>query len=256
MERHFAKTKLGQMHYLDAGKASTDPLVLLHQTPRSMDEFTEVIPLLAARHRVLAIDTPGYGCSDRPSEQPTIEEYVAAVIELLDQIGVKRACMIGHHTGAILAFEAAAAYPDRVSKTVVSGLLAMDEEARNELRPFFKQWHVQEDGSHMNEKWGKFAKWIVDPQLRHRAILDLLRAGETSEFGHFAVVDYRMEGKGGLVKAPTLAIWGKDDPFGPTEKNRNFVKTLPDCREVVLEGGIFLPNEHPEAFAGAILDFV
>jgi len=256
MERHFAKTKLGQVHYLDAGKASTDPLVLLHQTPRSIDEFAEVVPLLAARHRVLAIDTPGYGCSDRPSEPPSIEDYTAAVIELLDEIGVRRACMVGHHTGANLAFEAAAAYPDRVSKLVVSGLLLMDEEGRNELRPMFVQWRVQLDGSHMNEKWGRFAKWIPDAQLRHRAILDLLHAGETSEFGHFAVADYRMEDKVGLVKAPTLAIFGKDDPFGLTDKNRSFAKTLPESREVVLEGGIFLPNEHPEAFAGAILDFV
>ena len=72
--RHFFNTQFGDVHYIDVGSSETPPLVLLHQTPRSIDEFADAIPLLAVEHRVIAMDNPGYGCSDIPPRQPTVEE--------------------------------------------------------------------------------------------------------------------------------------------------------------------------------------
>ena len=52
--RHFFNTQFGDVHYMDVGSSQSPPIILLHQTPRSIDEFAEVIPLLAAGHRVVA----------------------------------------------------------------------------------------------------------------------------------------------------------------------------------------------------------
>jgi len=82
---HFFNTRLGDVHYIDAGCRDAAPVVLLHQTPRSVDEFTEVIPILAERMRVIAVDNPGYGASEVPPKQPTVAEYADSVVELLDQ---------------------------------------------------------------------------------------------------------------------------------------------------------------------------
>ena len=46
---------------------------------RTPDEFAEVLPLIAARRRVIALDTPGYGCSDPVSGQPTVADYAGVV---------------------------------------------------------------------------------------------------------------------------------------------------------------------------------
>ena len=58
------------------GSGGGTPLILLHQTPRSVDEFAEVLPLLAKHHQTIAIDNPGYGCSDPVEGQPTVAEYI------------------------------------------------------------------------------------------------------------------------------------------------------------------------------------
>ena len=58
----YAQAPQGQLHYRDAG--SGDPILLLHQTPRSLDEFAELQPLLARNHRVIAMDMVGFGGSD------------------------------------------------------------------------------------------------------------------------------------------------------------------------------------------------
>jgi pimeloyl-ACP methyl ester carboxylesterase len=255
-QRHFFNTPFGDVHYIDAGQAERTPVVLLHQTPRSVDEFAEVIPILAERHRVLAVDNPGYGCSDIPQRQPTVEEYADTIVALLDHVATPRAHLVGHHTGAILAVDIAARYPDRVDRLVLSGPHYMDQEMREMLHRISVQWRVQPDGSHMVEKWEKFSGWVSDPAIVHRVVTDLLRAGETSEYGHFACADYRMEDTLPLVKAPALLIVGRNDPFANHPKNAVFAETFPETESVTLEGGIFLPTESPKQFAEAVLEYL
>lgn len=238
------------------GEGSGPPVVLLHQTPRSVDEFAEVMPLVARSRRVIAVDTPGYGCSDRPQQQPTIAEYATSLLEVMDGLGLDRAHLVGHHTGAVIAVEVAAAAPDRAGTLVLSGPVYVDEAMRQALGAVFGQWHVRADGSHLAEKWQKFAAWTDDPALVQRVMVDLVRAGETSEFGHFAVADYRMEERLPLVAGPVSLIFGSRDPFSSQESGRSFTEVLGPCQTVVLEGGVFLPNEDPGGYARAVLDSV
>lgn len=86
-------------------------VVLLHQTPRSADEYRDVIPRLAAAGRTaLAIDTPGFGGS-APVPEPSIEAWAAVVHEILDALAVERAAVVGHHTGGSIAVQVAASRP-------------------------------------------------------------------------------------------------------------------------------------------------
>jgi len=254
--RHFFNTQFGDVHYMDVGSSQAPPIILLHQTPRSIDEFAEVIPLLAVEHRVIAMDNPGYGCSDIPPRQPTVEEYADTVVELMDHLEISRAVLVGHHTGGILAVDIAARYPDRVDSLALSGPHHMDAEMREMLRQISTQWRVQPDGSHMQEKWDKFIGWVDDPAVVHRVVTDLLRAGETSEYGHFACADYLMENTLPKVNVPTLLIVGNNDIFANTPKNAVFEETIPDTTKVMIEGGVFLPTESPEVFATVVLEFL
>ncbi|MEJ2603783.1 MAG: alpha/beta fold hydrolase [Gammaproteobacteria bacterium] len=229
MARHFFDSPLGQVHFVDTGDPADRPLVLMHQVPRSVDEFTEARSFLERELRVIAFDLPGYGCSDRPPTQPDIAQYAEVAIALLDHLGLERAALGGHHTGAIVAIEAAAAHPQRVSHLVLSGPVYMDAAARRELAAIFEQWHVQADGSHLSDKWQRMAAWIRDPALVQRCVVDLFRAGETSEWGHFAVAEYHMEDRLPRVRAPALVISGVDDPFSNPDKNQIFKGVLADC---------------------------
>jgi pimeloyl-ACP methyl ester carboxylesterase len=254
--RNFFATPLGEVHYIDTGSGDGPPVVLLHQTPRSVDEFREVIPLLATRHRVIAMDNLGYGCSDVPPRQPTVEEYADTVVALLDHLEIPVAHLVGHHTGAILAVDIAARYPDRVALLGLSGPHFMDAEMRKLLHEISVQWRVQPDGSHMMEKWEKFSGWTPDPAVVHRVVTDLLRAGETSEYGHFACAEYLMENTLPMVKAPALLIVGRNDIFANSPKNAVFAETMPDTEKVEIEGGVFLPTESPEQFAEVVLEYL
>src|SRR5256885_15766632 len=100
--RAFVRTRAGVIHYAACGQGA--PVLLLHQTPRSWDEYREVLPLLGRTHRAIAMDTIGFGAS-APVAEHRIETYAAAVVEFLDALGLDRTTLAGHHTGGALAIE-------------------------------------------------------------------------------------------------------------------------------------------------------
>lgn len=254
--RHLVPTSLGHVHAVEAGPPGALPVVLLHQTPRSTDEFAEVLPLLARTHRTIAIDTPGYGCSDPVAGEPAIAEYAGAIVDVWDRLGIASAWVVGHHTGAVIGVELAAAFPSRVAGLVLSGPVYLDAAGREALARHFVQWRVRDDGAHLIEKWEKFLAWVPDPRLVQRLVVDLFRAGETSEQGHFAVAAYRMEDRLPLVRCPGLLVYGSRDPFASRERAGPFRAVLHPAEEVVLDAGVFLPNEAAAAFASAVRAFI
>lgn len=256
MNRRFCDTRMGQVHVVTAGEGAGTPLLLLHQTPRSVDEFAEVIPILARRRRVVAVDMPGYGCSDPVPGQPAIADYAAVMVEVLDALGIERVVVVGHHTGAVIGVELAAAAPDRVERVVLSGPVYMDAAGRAEIAQFFRQWRIAADGSHLLEKWNKMFSWLPQADLVQRFVVDLFRAGEVSEQGHFAVAEYRMEDRLPHVRCPALLLYCSRDPFATPARAAALRAAFRPHREVTLDAGVFVANEAPEAFARAVLDYV
>lgn len=256
MKRAFHSTRMGQLHVVEGGDDARTPLVLLHQTPRSVDEFAEVLPILAKHRRTIAIDNAGYGSSDPVAGQPSVNDYAGAVIDVLDSLKINRAIFVGHHTGAVISVELAAGWAPRVDRVVLSGPVYTDEKGRAELSKFFKQWTIEPDGSHLKDKWDKFFKWLPDPKLTQRFTTDIWRAGETSEQGHFSVALYRMEDRIGLVQCPALLIYNRHDPFANPETARPIKDAFKPGVEVHIDAGVFVANEKPELFANTVLDYV
>ena len=112
MRRRYVDVGDRQVHVGIVGPEPTGtvarPLVLLHQTPRSIDEFAEVAPLLAADRTVVAVDLPGMGASDPPAGAVSIEAMAAGVIGAVEGLGIERCDLVGHHTGGVVALEVAA----------------------------------------------------------------------------------------------------------------------------------------------------
>jgi pimeloyl-ACP methyl ester carboxylesterase len=254
--RRLCATRLGQVHVVDAGAGEATPLLLLHQTPRSVDEFADALPILAATRRVIALDTPGYGCSDRVAGHPGVEDYAAAAVESLDALGIERAIVVGNHTGAVIAVEMAASAAERIERVVLSGPVYTDAAGRERLARHFRQWAPAPDGAHLLEKWRKFHEWLPRPELVQRLVVDLFRAGETSEQGHFAVAGYRMEERLSRVRCPALLLYATRDPFASPAQAEPLRRAFRPCREATIEAGVFAATEAPTAFARAVLDYV
>src|SRR3989449_559837 len=110
-------------------------VVLLHGNPASTYSWRKVLEPLAARHRVHAIDLPGYGFSDKPADAPYDPAWFArVVVGYLDAAGVRRAVLVGNSMGGHVATETAILYPERTAGLVLLGAAGLPE-AEREGRP-------------------------------------------------------------------------------------------------------------------------
>lgn len=257
MKRAYVDIDKGQIHYRTEG--SGEPLLLLHQTPLSSDEYSLMMPILARKYWVIAMDTPGYGNSDKAPRKYQIEGYARSVISFLNALGVNKTSIVGHHTGAAIAVEVAASYPERVDKLVISGCPYYEDEAREVLLrdERFRPMEIKADGSHLAKMWqiAKSYSPQSKPEVWNKVVVNNLKAGEDAEDGHHAAFQYETQRRLPLIKSPTLVLSGSRDVFyRRVEVTRSLI---PRSRIKIIEGGgVWIGYEMPGEFAKTILEFL
>jgi pimeloyl-ACP methyl ester carboxylesterase len=259
--RGYAATPHGQMHYAELGEGPA--VLLLHQTPRSYDEFRELQPLLAGGYRVIAMDMRGFGLSAPLPAPQTIEAMAEGAFALLDSLGLDQAAVLGHHTGGAVAIEMAAAAPTRVPALVLSSAPFTDAAYRkgHEGGPGVDEAEIAEDGSHLTKLWSlRRPHYPADrPDLLDRFIRDALAPGVDPAEGHLACARYVMEDRIGKVEAPILLIGASDDPFAlpDVERLRTNLTGAARVEVAVVDGGtIPLMEQKAPEVAALVLAFL
>lgn len=265
IKRAFLDTEDGQILYRIGGQG--EPLLLLHMNPRSSDEYRELMPIFAKTKRVIAMDSMGFGDSDKPPRMYTIADYAKTVIALLDELGIEKTSIFGNHTGAFIAGEVAVAYPDRVNKVILSNVAGFGEGGQSELfRRFDEGFKIEEDGSHLMKRWLARARYVGSAKLNHRWVLDDLKCFGDPLYGVWAVGQYCLDAptRFRLIECPTLIIWGLDDM--QEFENQNLAKVndryflsqaIPHGKVVEFETGtICMMNQMPEEVAKVVNDFL
>jgi pimeloyl-ACP methyl ester carboxylesterase len=231
------------------------PVVLLHQTPRSVDEYRDVLPALAGRgYRAIAFDTPGFGASTPLPEEPSIERWASALATSLDALRLERIALVGHHTGGVIALELAAQRPDRVIALVLSSTPLTDAAYR--ATPSGEgSVDTGEDAETLRASRAGFYP-AGHSDLLDRYAADALRAGPLARLGHRAVRSYEMDDKIERIRMPVLLIGADQDPFAFPQLER-MVDALPHAETAVIAGGMVpLPDGWPEQFAAAVGNFL
>ena len=132
MLMRYAMTGAGQVHVREWGVPAAPLLVLVHWTPLSGRMFETLGPRLAqAGWRVMAPDLPGYGRSVARGLDWRVEDWAAALVEVVGDAGP--AVVLGGHAGASVAVEMALGWPGRVRALVLNGCPFLTPELRTAL---------------------------------------------------------------------------------------------------------------------------
>ena len=238
LRRHYLENRqTGQIHYVRSGCG--ERILLLHQTPRSWDEFREVIPLLNREFELIAMDLPGMGASDAIAKKACIKDYASAAAQLVEHVGGPLT-VCGHHTGGVVAIELAASRPELVEGLILSSTPWIGEaerRARATKTPIDTATHVS-SGEHIQSYWAQRAPYYPDnPVYLDRFLKDALSARDASE-GHHAVSAYEMEKKAPAVSVPTLIVEHSSDPFA--KKHTDEIQSAFPLAETqkIEEGGV------------------
>lgn len=141
--RGFTTVRGARIYHVSGGAG--EPVLLVAGWPQSWYCWRKVMPLLANRYRVIAIDPPGLGDSEAPRDGYDTANIAHCIDDLLDTLGVARINFIGHDLGAWFGYAYAVRYPARVARlalieAAVPGLAPAAAFAFERTR-VAKNWH-------------------------------------------------------------------------------------------------------------------
>jgi pimeloyl-ACP methyl ester carboxylesterase len=126
LRRMYLDGRYGQLHLTTAYPASggfdeAAPVIFLHGQDGCGADFNHCAALLGTDRSVYAPDLPGSGGSDAPKGRLPVAGLALAVVDLIDQLRLRRVDLIGSGRGALVAYELAALRPDEVRRLVIAG---------------------------------------------------------------------------------------------------------------------------------------
>src|ERR1044071_10516349 len=117
-ESQYAKLDGARIHYKSYGKGK-DALVLIHGWGSNLTFWRDQIPEFAKRNRVIALDLPGHGESDKPQIAYTMDLFANAIDAVLRDAKVDRAVVVGHSMGTPVARQFYRKYPQKTLEIVI-----------------------------------------------------------------------------------------------------------------------------------------
>ena len=252
----------------DSGPRDAPVMLLLHGFGSSLQTWDGWAPALEKNWRVLRLDIPGFGLSGPAVNHDYSDAAdVARVIALLDQLVIQQVIIAGHSMGGRIAWNLAAAHPERVSQLV---LLAPDgfpdpnakSDKTYDVSPWLglmkyslPQWALRmggvapafADDSHLTPPMmQRYHDMMLAPGVR-TALLERMRQTRNSD------PLARLQS----IQVPVLLLWGEKDAFIPVSNAQDYLKAMPQAKLVTLPGvGHVLHEEAPQASVQAVLDFL
>jgi pimeloyl-ACP methyl ester carboxylesterase len=258
------------VNYVEMG--SGPPVVFVHGLSGCWQNWLENIPHFARKHRVIALDLPGFGDSPMPSWEIDVPAYGRLLHDFCEKLGVGTASLIGNSMGGFVATEAVVETPGRFEKLVlVSAAGITYARARTEpaamigrlgqmagpiaaryhhiglTRPRARYLAFRGLFRYPNRLRPELLWEQMEPGLRSPGMADAVRA----LFGYDARENL------GQIDIPTLLVWGFSDRIVPVQAALSYHRRIPGSRLEIFERTGHLPQlERPARFNRLVDDFL
>ncbi len=243
------------------------PILMLPGALATRLSFRQVARWLAPHVRVIAVDFPGFGDSEKPSAQRYdygVAAFAEAIADLFGGLDLSRANVLGHGVGGAVALRLSASRPELVKRLALIAPLAHPARAPLGMRPllapvvggllfrqlvgkslFFRIYRERVNPAADQAMLEMYYESLSSPASR-AALLATLRDAQDSRT---VIADCRR------VRAPSLLLWGRNDRLFPIEQGRHLSREMPHSGLEILTSAHAPHEEVPEATAKILLDF-
>ncbi len=236
------------------------PLILLHGLGGASPSWENQLDHFGQTRRVVAWDCPGYGGSDHLGiPTPDLDEFAAALAELLDAIEIQHADMVGHSMGGAIAPRFAIRNPGRVRRLVLSctraGFRQRDPGSFAQRVAELKTLSAEEFGRRRAESMTSPAA----PEAVRSKVAAI--AAEARLSGYEAAVHMLMHADNtdllGELEVPTLVLSATDDRVATAAEAEHLTGLIAGAKHVVIEGAGHAPYlEKPDTYNMILEDFL
>jgi pimeloyl-ACP methyl ester carboxylesterase len=247
------------IHYFDIGSGPV--VVLLHGLGSRKEDWLPVLEPMAQKYRLLVPDQIGFGRSDKPLLDYSVQTWVDFLNEFLRQLKVEKASLVGESLGGWIAALYVAeigggAHLVPVEKLVLVDAAGLKQEQRiPDLNP-----------SSLPAMRGVLeavfydTSWVNEDALR-KIFTDKLAVHDgytvRSFLGNPTRDKERLDERMGSIKAPTLVVWGKQDKLLPIASGERYAAGIAGAKMVSFEKCGHVPAvEKTEEFLAAVMPFL
>lgn len=269
-----------RLHYVEGGNKEGKAVVLLPGFPESWFAWRKIMPLLSNDFRVIALDLPGQGDSDRPMSGYDTKTIAIIIHKFLQQLDIQNYYLAAHDVGGWVAYPYTALFGDEVDGLAImdAGIPGITMPDKLSLDPelAWQTWHfafhLVPDIPEMliTGKESEYLDWFLrrkaaNPEVfSNEDIKEYLR-GFKKMGGLRAGLSYYRDSalsaqqnkelaKKGKLKTPVLALGGDQstipDMVSPL---KDFVQDIQGS--TIQFCGHFLPEEQPEVVANELINF-
>ncbi len=253
------KINNNKIRYLEGGN-SENILLLLHGLGASAERWEHVMPLFVKKFRVIVPDIIGFGYSDKPMVDYTIDYFTEFIYKFVNKIGINELNIIGSSFGGQIATEFIINHNVSVKKLVLvspSGTMkhstpALDAYISAALYPnndsALNAFQVMSGRKNIDEKViSGFVERMQLPNAKMVFLSTLLGLTNTE------INTEKLQ----LIITPTLVLWGENDPVIPIKYAQSFVSGINDCIFYKMVGCGHTPYvEKTKKFFEIISDFL
>jgi pimeloyl-ACP methyl ester carboxylesterase len=271
LEYHRVKTRRCRISYLQAGTG--EPVVCIHGLGGTKGSFLPTVAALADEYRVIALDLPGFGDSDKPIAAGYNAAYFAdATTAFMDELGINQAHVIGNSMGGRVALELGFEHPDRVTKlALLAPSLAWLRERKwagplRLVRPELGMFHIaprpiveavvkrlipNADNGWTAAGIDEFLRAYLQPRGRaafYAAARNIYLEEPHGENGFWTRL--------AAMETESLFVWGKRDRVVPIGFARHVEDALPKAQRVEIDCGHVPQVERPKETHRAVRAFL
>jgi 2-hydroxy-6-oxonona-2,4-dienedioate hydrolase len=250
------------IRYLEDGPPDGKILILLHGLGASAERWSRVIPTLSTDYRVIAPDIIGFGYSDKPAVEYTMDFFIEFLRSFLDKLGISKASIIGSSLGGHIASEFAIRFNHMVEKLVLVSPAGMMRKSSPALDRYIMAALYPE----YQRVYETFREMVYDPNAINQEILmDFVNRMSlpNAKYAFMSTllgIRYAPGLKGRLsnITAPTLLVWGENDTTIPLAECANQYNGIPNMDELVVMKKCrhIPPIEKPATFNRIVLRFL
>ncbi|MEH6671008.1 alpha/beta fold hydrolase [Halopseudomonas sp.] len=258
------------VRYIDTGSGKAGTILLMHGIPTWGFLYHAVIPLLAeCGYRVIAPDFLGHGFSDKRDRfDRSFQDQARMILALLDRLGIERTHVVGHDTGGAVALILGIEHPAVVERLVISNAVCYDRFDDDMLdfgHPL--RWKSKPVSALLDALDESLAMGLSDQQRLTVAFAEGIKAPWSDEEGKLSLLrnasalnanqTMALVDRHHTVTAPTLVLWGEDDPWQKVADGQQLASEIPGARFQLIQGAShWLQQDAPERFSQALLDFL
>ena len=247
------------IHYFDLG--SRPVVVLLHGLGSRKEDWLPMLEPLSQKYRLLVPDQIGFGKSEKPLLDYSVQTYVDFLNEFLRQLKVEKASMVGESLGGWIAGLYVAELGGGAHLIAVEKLVLVDAAGLQQDKP-----PSNLNPSSLAAMRGLMeavfydTSWLTEDALR-KIFTDKLAAHDgytvRSLLGNPALSAERLDDKLGNIKIATLVVWGKQDKLLPMASGERYAAGIVGAKLVSFDKcGHVPPIEKTEEFVAAVTGFL